>query len=68
MQVISDITIVKSKSGAAYEVPYNESFGSSASVNEYTIIDANNDGTTCTGGWQEVYFLAESSWLCCFHA
>ena len=46
MQAISDFTLTKSKSGEAYEVPYLETFGSSTSMNEYTIIDANNDGTT----------------------
>ena len=45
-QAISDITITKSKTGSAYEVPYTENFGSSASINDYTIIDGNNDGTT----------------------
>ena len=46
MQAISDFTLTKSKSGEAYEVPYLETFGSSTSMNDYTIIDANNDGTT----------------------
>lgn len=46
MQAISDFTLTKSKTGVAYEVPYLESFGSASSMNEYTIIDSNNDGTT----------------------
>lgn len=46
MQAISDFTLTKSKSGEAYEVPYLETFGSSTSMNEYTIIDGNNDNTT----------------------
>ena len=46
MQAISDFTLTKNKSGDAYEVPYFETFGSSTSMADYTIIDANNDGTT----------------------
>lgn len=46
MQAISDFTLTRSKTGDAYEVPYLETFGSSTSMNDYTIIDDNNDGTT----------------------
>ena len=46
MQAISDFTLTKSKSGEAYDVPYSESFGSSTSMNDFTIIDGNGDGTT----------------------
>ena len=46
MQAISDFTLTLSKSGEAYDVPYSESFGSSTSMNDFTIIDGNGDGTT----------------------
>ena len=46
LQAISDFTLTRSKSGEAYEVPYLETFGSSTSMADYTIIDGNNDGTT----------------------
>ena len=46
LQAISDFTLTRATNGEAYEVPYLETFGSSASMNDYTIVDANNDGTT----------------------
>lgn len=46
MQAISDFTLTLSKYGNAYDVPYTENFGSSNSLRDYTIIDANNDSRT----------------------
>jgi hypothetical protein len=47
-QAISDISLVFSKTGAAYPVPYKETFGSANSFNEFTIINANGDNNTWT--------------------
>ena len=46
LQAISDFSLTKAGNGGAYEVPYYEGFDSNASLNDYTIIDANNDNTT----------------------
>lgn len=43
VEAISNIWISKSVSKESYPVPYYESFGTNASLNDYTVVDANGD-------------------------
>ena len=59
-QAISDISLSFSKTGAAYPVPYKETFGSANNFNEFTIINANGDNTTWT--YNQMSERAEYNW------
>lgn len=45
-EAISNFSLNKISDGGVYTVPYTESFGSTASLNGFTIIDANDDKNT----------------------
>ena len=46
VEAISYFSLNKVSDSGVYTIPYSDSFGSNASLNNYTIIDANNDGST----------------------
>ena len=46
VEAISNFSISKVVTQATYPVPYHESFGTEASLNDYTVIDANHDNNT----------------------
>lgn len=52
LEAISNFSLNKISNDGVYTVPYSNTFGSNASINDYTIIDANEDGN----GW---YFSSD---------
>lgn len=49
------------KVGSAYDVPYSENFNDDASFSEWTVVDANKDGSTWTRGDGYLQYQANSS-------
>lgn len=46
VDALYNFTITKARAGGVYTIPYSDDFSSNATLNEYTIIDANNDKST----------------------
>ena len=53
------------KFGAPNELPYNETFDTAASLNPYTLIDANGDGNG--SGWDSPEWLYDEQYGCAFY-